>query len=115
MTDETFFEHLRNKGLAPGILAVSKAGHDSGRIYLVLTIEGSFALCVDGRIRLLDRPKRKRVTHLRPIASVSADQPDWQTMIASLNDPGQQNALVRHLIESHSQWQPSGPSTPPMP
>ncbi|NCB48299.1 MAG: hypothetical protein EOM55_01520 [Clostridia bacterium] len=43
----------------------SKKGHDAGRLYLIIRIEGEFAFVCDGKYRLLSKPKKKRLTHLR--------------------------------------------------
>lgn len=48
-----------------GMVVHSAAGHDAGVCYLVLAVEGNFALLADGRRRKLDRPKRKSVRHIR--------------------------------------------------
>ena len=40
-------------------LALSAAGHDRGTLYLVLREEGDRVLLADGKLRKLDRPKKK--------------------------------------------------------
>ena len=45
-------------------IVLSLAGHDSGKLYLVLRTEGQFALLADGKIRRLRNPKRKKFRHL---------------------------------------------------
>ena len=47
-----------------GGLVSSLQGHDEGRKYLVIKIDGDFAYCVDGKYRPLDNPKKKRLKHL---------------------------------------------------
>lgn len=47
-----------------GELVSSSQGHDEGRKYLVVNIEGDFAYCVDGKYRPLNNPKKKRIKHL---------------------------------------------------
>jgi hypothetical protein len=42
----------------------SLAGHDNGRLYMVLAIEGGFALLADGKIRKTLNPKRKKLRHI---------------------------------------------------
>ena len=46
----------------------SRAGHDKGRLYLVIGAEGQRLLLADGRIRTLARPKVKSQKHVRPTA-----------------------------------------------
>lgn len=46
---------------------ISKAGSDSGRVYLVVGTDArGYALCVDGRRHKLAAPKSKNVRHLKP-------------------------------------------------
>ena len=53
---------------AVGAAAISLAGHDRGRIYLVVAVVNhEFVLCADGKYRCLDKPKLKRFKHLKII------------------------------------------------
>ena len=45
-------------------IVFSLAGHDKGREYVVLNLDGSFAWLVDGKTRKLTNPKRKSLKHL---------------------------------------------------
>lgn len=51
--------------IEPGMVVYSAAGHDTGTYYLVLSVEGMFALLANGRRRKLENPKRKSVRHIR--------------------------------------------------
>ncbi len=50
----------------------SRAGHDKGRLYLVIGAEGQRLLLADGKIRTLARPKVKSQKHVRPTAHLAA-------------------------------------------
>lgn len=54
----------------PGRVVVSRRGRDAGQYLLVLYTEGDFAFVADGRIRRLEKPKKKRKKHLAPTGSV---------------------------------------------
>lgn len=97
----TVFDALQNRGLAVGQLVLSRAGHDQGRVYLVIRVERNFIDCVDGDFRPLDKPKRKRSSHVRPLGELTGD---WAERLKALNDAGQQNALIRELIRSAAGW-----------
>ncbi len=59
---------MKDKNLKTGDIAVSRAGHDTGRVYLTVKIVGEdFCLACDGRLRKLDNPKVKRFKHLDKI------------------------------------------------
>lgn len=45
-------------------IVLSLAGHDNGKLYMVLAVEGEFALLADGKIRKTLKPKRKKLRHI---------------------------------------------------
>ena len=56
-----------------GRLARSTAGRDKGRLCVVTEVlDENFVLTRDGRLRTLDRPKKKRKKHLCPLFAVYA-------------------------------------------
>lgn len=53
-----------------GRVVKSKAGHDKGRLFVVVGIvDDSHVLICDGRLRPLNKPKIKKLKHLSPIAA----------------------------------------------
>lgn len=44
----------------------SKAGKDRGGFFVILAEEGGFAYIADGRLRKVEKPKRKNARHLAP-------------------------------------------------
>ena len=50
-----------------GRLVISTAGHDSGRVLCVLAHEGEYLLVADGRKRKVQKPKRKKLKHVKLI------------------------------------------------
>ncbi|MBR0507408.1 MAG: KOW domain-containing RNA-binding protein [Clostridia bacterium] len=56
---------MKREPIREGDVVLSRAGRDSGRAFVVLkTIDESFVWIVDGRLRTLDRPKKKKRMHL---------------------------------------------------
>lgn len=53
-----------------GEYAVSNAGHDFGQYYVILQLDGEYAYLVDGKIRTLSRPKKKKLKHIRMVEEV---------------------------------------------
>lgn len=45
--------------LTKGMLARSKAGHDTGKWYIIMDIDGDNLYLADGEIRTLNRMKKK--------------------------------------------------------
>ncbi len=52
-------------GIEVGMVVKSVAGHDKGSFYVVIGVNNSRAFIVDGRVRLLQKPKAKNFIHLK--------------------------------------------------
>ncbi len=50
-----------------GYFAYSTAGHDKGRIYLIIKEESDYVWLADGEVRKLSNPKRKNKKHIQII------------------------------------------------
>ena len=51
--------------LLKGQVVRSKKGRDEGKVYIIMDIiDDDLLLLVDGKLRKLDRPKKKKVKHL---------------------------------------------------
>jgi len=57
-------------GVKASDIVQSLAGHDSGRLYVVIGAAGDRALLADGKTRRLSKPKRKSLRHLRRVGRV---------------------------------------------
>ena len=51
----------------PGMLARSRAGHDKGSIYVIISVKNEYVYLADGSSRPLCRMKKKNRKHLQPI------------------------------------------------
>ncbi|GFI37033.1 KOW domain-containing RNA-binding protein [Lachnospiraceae bacterium 50-23] len=50
-----------------GMLARSKAGHDAGSVYVIIEADDAYVYLVDGKVRTLERPKKKKKKHVQVI------------------------------------------------
>ena len=57
-----------------GQVVRSLAGHDKGGFLAVVQVAPPFAFVCDGKRRLLERPKRKKLFHLAPTATVLPEE-----------------------------------------
>lgn len=48
-----------------GSVVFSKAGHDKGAVLLVVGVENGYAYVSDGRLRRIEKPKKKKLKHLQ--------------------------------------------------
>ena len=50
-----------------GFLASSKAGHDKDKIYVIIREDREYVWLADGKIKTVDKPKKKRKKHIQVI------------------------------------------------
>ena len=54
-----------------GQIVYSKSGHDKGKIFIILSVEGEYVYLADGKCRSFEKPKRKKIKHIQPTKFVS--------------------------------------------
>jgi len=55
-----------------GMFAVSKAGHDKGKFYIIIKEENEYVYLVDGKLRPIENPKKKKKKHIQIIKKTDA-------------------------------------------
>ena len=50
-----------------GMLARAKAGHDTGRVYVITGVDEAYVYLSDGKLKPSDRPKKKKKKHVQII------------------------------------------------
>lgn len=53
-----------------GKFATSKAGHDKTKLYIIIKEDSEYVYLVDGDLKPLDKPKKKRKKHIQIINRV---------------------------------------------
>jgi ribosomal protein L14E/L6E/L27E len=53
-----------------GSIVRAKAGRDKGGFFVVIGVQGGYALIADGKRRRLEQPKKKNLLHLAPTNTV---------------------------------------------
>ncbi len=77
-----------------GELATSKAGHDKGRLYMIVGEEGECVYLCDGRLRGVEHPKKKKKKHIQIIHSSAQDT---LIQIIKHNLPGERDEIDRQI------------------
>ncbi len=54
-----------------GMLAFSKAGHDKGRLYMVIDQDETYCYLCDGRLKTTGGPKKKKYKHIQIVKKIS--------------------------------------------
>ena len=77
-----------------GMLAKALAGHDLGKIYVIMDVDEEYVYLVDGKIRTFDKPKKKRKKHVQLIKETS------QTLIEKIQSNQKiQNEDIKRVIK----------------
>jgi len=50
-----------------GLFAISKSGHDKGNLYVIVREEKEYVYVADGKLKLLEKPKKKNKKHIQII------------------------------------------------
>jgi ribosomal protein L14E/L6E/L27E len=54
----------------------SRAGHDFGKTYVIFDIDKEYLYLVDGKIRTLNNPKKKKMKHLKALEQIDCSLAD---------------------------------------
>lgn len=80
-----------------GMLAKSLAGHDFGKLYVIIKVDSEYVYLVDGSIRTVDKPKRKKKKHVQVIREIQ------QTVVDKIqNNQVIQNEEIKRIIKLKS-------------
>ena len=75
----------------------SANGRDTGKLFIVISIEGEYALIVDGKSRRLEKPKHKKKKHLHLVATR-----DCRTAVKLKNGMKISNSEIRRMLADYS-------------
>lgn len=78
------------------MLAVSRAGHDKGTVYVVLAADDTYFWLADGTRRLLEKPKKKKQMHVQVIRHLPAQLLEQMQSITL-------DAHVRKILKAYMQ------------
>lgn len=82
--------------IRPGLVVKSKTGRDKNKFFIVLAYESPYLYLVDGKLRRLDNPKKKKEKHIQLTNYVDYDLGD-----VILNESKLNNADIRKSLESY--------------
>ena len=64
------------QNFSTGDIVLSKAGRDKGNYFVVMSLDDVFAEICDGDLRKADKPKKKKLKHLKSTGAYSLDIKD---------------------------------------
>jgi len=57
-----------------GDLVISKAGHDKDERYIIIEETAEYVYLADGRLKTVDKPKKKNKKHIQPVYCYNTDE-----------------------------------------
>ena len=81
-----------------GQFVTSKAGHDKGTMYVVVAADDEYVYVSDGKLKLPEKPKKKRIRHIQPINAYVG-----QELIAKLKSKSTVYAEeIKYVLKNYS-------------
>jgi len=77
-----------------GAIVISKSGRDKGRPFVIIRMDGAFVYLADGKLRKLDKPKKKKIMHVQITESISAETAE-KLAAGALQDADLRKVLLR--------------------
>jgi ribosomal protein L14E/L6E/L27E len=59
-----------------GTVVFSKKGRDKGKVMVVLSADGEYLYLADGKLRTINKPKKKKIKHVQPTNTLLKMQPE---------------------------------------
>lgn len=77
-----------------GMLAKALAGHDFGKIYVIIGVDEDYVYLADGKVRTMEKPKKKKKKHVQLIRETQ------QTVVDKIrNNEKIQNEEIKRIIK----------------
>lgn len=80
-----------------GYYAVSKAGHDKGKTYLIWQVKDEYVYLVNGVTKKTETPKKKKKIHIQVECSIDHKVKQKLSNNCKITDDDILEALQRHL------------------
>lgn len=79
-----------------GQIVISKAGHDKDTWYIVLKQEGEYVYVANGKLRLLDKPKKKKLKHLQMTNYIDNEIKERLEKVIKITNSDLRDVLVKY-------------------
>lgn len=83
-----------------GQLVFSKSGRDKGKLFIVVGIEGEYLYLADGKLRKVEKPKKKKIKHVQKTNHVVEIIKEKILEDGRLSNADIRKALAQHINAS---------------
>lgn len=80
--------------LYPFAVVLSQAGHDRGNYFVVMAVEQEYVLLCDGKLRRVEKPKRKKIKHVRFLGAYASSLTEKQEAGEEISNKDIRKALM---------------------
>ncbi|NLM50097.1 MAG: RNA-binding protein [Clostridiaceae bacterium] len=91
----------------PGDLVLSTAGRDKGRYFIIIKVIENFAFICDGDLRRYEKPKKKKLKHLKHLG-ISDAQIKEKILCGQKITNSEIRKRIAHMLESDEISSPKG-------
>ena len=82
-----------------GKLAISRAGHDKNHLYVIVREEEEYVFLADGKLKTVEKPKKKNRKHIQIIQSLPISIKNMLTDMETVRDPEIKRAIRLYMKE----------------
>ena len=79
-----------------GQFVTSKAGHDKNALYVVVAEDSECVFLSDGRLKPVDKTKKKRKKHIQPISRKVEDE-----LLGAIQNGSATNEQIKYAIKQY--------------
>lgn len=79
-----------------GQFVTSKAGHDKDVLYVIMAEEKDFVWLCDGRLKTIEKPKKKRRKHIQPVNRMAGEE-----LVHALAEGLATNEQIKYAIKHY--------------
>lgn len=79
-----------------GMYAISKAGHDKGKLYIIIMEDEEYVYLSDGRLKPVEAPKKKKKKHIQIIKKT-----EKQIYLTVEEERQFSNEEIKHAIKEY--------------
>ncbi len=78
-----------------GDIVLSLAGHDKGKYFVIVSVEGIFACIANGKLHKAEKPKKKKIKHLKNIGCTYEQLTGVQLSRERVTNPSLKKAISK--------------------
>jgi len=71
---------VQTNAVVKGQVVFTKCGRDKGKAFVVINAQDEYLYLVDGKLRTLNKPKKKKAKHVQPVNYIASLEIDGRAL-----------------------------------